>query len=196
MSDSSKKPLYGLWNEEEFQANVFVSGMNHTQRWMYRCLLQSSFFFTTRPYLPTDDKVLWVLAGCESRTQWEADKAEVLERFTPVDGKPSLMENKRVTADWGCLAAAREKMLELGQRSAAARSVFNGGSTGVERNTTGIPVLLNAQPTKGKVETQLSEAKRSETEEETEKENTQPQEPCATNVALHSQGRPAPATPP
>lgn len=196
MADSSKKPLYQPWNEEEFQADVFVRGMNHMQRWMYRCLLQSSFFFTTRPYLPIDDKVLWVLAGCENRAQWEASKTEVLERFTPVDGNPSLMENKRVTADWGRLAAARDKMSELGQRSAAARSTFNGGSTGVERNTTGIPVLLNVQSTKVKVETQLSEAKRSETEEEIENEKPQLQESRAANVVLHSQGRPAPATPP
>ena len=61
------KPDYQPWNEEEFQADVFVRGMNWMQKHFYRALLQAAFFHSTRPYLPADDEVLWVLAGAESQ---------------------------------------------------------------------------------------------------------------------------------
>lgn len=128
----SKKPLYQPWNEEEFVADVFVRGLSHVQRWMYRTLLQASFFHTTRPYLPKDDRILWVLAGCESRAQWEENKEPILERFTIASHDANLLENKRVTADWVKLQDARERMSELGQRSAVARSTR---STDVQRSS-------------------------------------------------------------
>jgi hypothetical protein len=115
----NEKPKFQPWNEEEFQSDVFVRGMNAVQRWMYRSLLQASFFHTTRPYLPDDDRILWVLAGCESKAQWLENKSEVLDRFTPVDGKPGMLENKRVTKDWNNLLDFREEMSELGKKRAS-----------------------------------------------------------------------------
>lgn len=119
--EDNKKPQYQPWNEEEFQSDLFVRVMTPVQRWAYRTLLQASFFHTTRPYLPSDDKVLWILAGCESRNQWDSIKGMILERFAPIeiDGV-SLLENKRVTADWKRLQNVREEMSVLGKARAAS----------------------------------------------------------------------------
>lgn len=141
----NKKPLYQPWNEEEFQSDVFVRGMNCVQRWMYRSLLQASFFHSTRPYLPNDDRVLWVLAGCESRVQWEANKEVILERFTPVPDVEGMIENKRVTSDWRNLLAIREEMAEKG-RARAANAQRGPGGTFSGKPVLFMPAKSSAQP--------------------------------------------------
>lgn len=138
--DASSKPLYQPWNEEEFQADVFVRGMTWLQRHLYRSLLCAAFFHGTRPYLPNDDEVLWVLAGAESKDMWKHNKEMILKRFTICDHNTNLLENKRVTADWKRLDDARQRMSELGQKSAAVKKAFNGSSTHVER-TSNVRVL-------------------------------------------------------
>jgi len=124
----NKKPLYQPWNEEEFLSDVRVRGLTYVQRWMYRTLLQAAFFHSTRPYLPNDDRILWVLAGCESLEQWRANKEEILELFT-LSNDSKLLGNKRVIEDWQRLEESREKMAELGRKSAAVKRTFNARST-------------------------------------------------------------------
>lgn len=124
--EANSKPLYQPWNEEEFQADVFVRGMTWLQRHLYRALLQASFFHSTRPYLPNDDDVLWVLAGAESPEMWEQNKTKILKRFHIVAEQPNLLENSRVTADWNRLIEAREKKSEMGQKSASVRRALTG----------------------------------------------------------------------
>lgn len=122
------KPEYQQWNEEEFRADVYVQGMTWLQRHLYRALLHCAFFHSTRPFLPSDDDILWVLAGAESLEMWLENKPRILKRFTPATHDPNLLENKRVTADWLKLVGSRMKMSELGQRSAAARVALYGSS--------------------------------------------------------------------
>jgi hypothetical protein len=123
--EAKSKPMYQPWNEEEFQADVFVRGMTWLQRHLYRSLLCAAFFHGTRPYLPSDDEVLWVLAGAESPDMWEQNKARVLKRFTVCEHDASLLENKRVTADWNRLLSFRDEAAEQGRlgglKSAEAR---------------------------------------------------------------------------
>jgi hypothetical protein len=147
MPSNNKKPSYFPWNEEEFQADVFVRGMTPLQRWMYRTLLQSMFWATTRPYLPNDDEQLAVLAGCESLEQWVANKDKILRRFSVIenDGE-TVLANKRVESDWSRLEEKREKMADLGQRSAAARQQANDGSTHVERTSGACLIVANGVP--------------------------------------------------
>lgn len=116
------KPLYMPWSEEEFIADVYVRGMTPVQRWMFRTLLQNMFSHTTRPYLPNDDEILWVLAGCESQKQWMDNKAKVIARFSAVKDNPELLENKRVVADWKNLSERRKQFSKMGQNSAKVRS--------------------------------------------------------------------------
>lgn len=124
----NKKPLYQPWNEEEFLSDVRVRGLTCVQRWMYRTLLQAAFFHSTRPYLPNEDRILWVLAGCESIEQWRTNKESVLELFT-LEKDSNLLGNKRVIEDWQRLEESREKMAELGRKSAAVKRTFNARST-------------------------------------------------------------------
>ncbi len=140
--DASSKPMYQPWNEEEFQADVFVRGMTWLQRHLYRALLQAMFFHSTRPFLPADDEVLWVLSGAESIEMWQQNKSKILKRFTAVSDRPELLENKRVTADWERLTDARNKMAELGERSAAVRRALNG--TAQPQKPSKLPIVLTA----------------------------------------------------
>jgi hypothetical protein len=111
---SSEKPQFQPWNEEEFQADVYVRGMTWLQRLLYRALLQASFFHSTRPYLPNDDEVLWVLAGAENQEMWEQNKAKVLKRWSPCADNPNLLENKRVSKDWFNWKDVRDEAVESG----------------------------------------------------------------------------------
>lgn len=140
--DANSKPMYQPWNEEEFQADVFVRGMTWLQRHLYRALLQAMFFHSTRPYLPADDEVLWVLSGAESPEMWEQNKSRIMKRFTAVFDQPELLENKRVTADWIRLTDVRNKMAELGERSVAARRTLNG--TAQPQKPSKVPTVLTA----------------------------------------------------
>jgi hypothetical protein len=54
----TKKPSYMPWNEDAFWGDMGVRAMTALQRWMYRTLLQASFFCATRPYLPNNDNHL------------------------------------------------------------------------------------------------------------------------------------------
>jgi uncharacterized protein YdaU (DUF1376 family) len=92
---------------------------------MYRTLLQAAFFHSTRPYIPNDDRILWVLAGCETIGQWKENKGDILEFFSPSDTDPNLLGNKRVIEDWRRLEETREKMAELGRKSASVKRTFN-----------------------------------------------------------------------
>jgi hypothetical protein len=113
--ESNSKPLYQPWNEDAFQADVFVRGMTWLQRLLYRSLLQAMFFHNTRPYLPIDDDILWVLAGAESQEMWEQNKARILKRFTVCDHNANLLEQKRVTEDWKRIEASRFESTEQGR---------------------------------------------------------------------------------
>lgn len=115
------KPLYVPWNEEEFRGDVYVSAMSPLQRWMYRTLLQTAFFHSTRPYLPDDDNLLWMLAGCENKQQW-LDNAETIRAMfstIEIDGK-NLLSQKRLLLDWDRLEERRTALSERGRSGGLA----------------------------------------------------------------------------
>ncbi len=130
-----RKPKFIPWSEEEFSSDECVRAMNPIPRWMYRTLLQSAFFCSCRPYLPDDDNVLWILAGCGDREQWEAHKAQVLSSFDrlEIDGK-KLLGQKRLIADWERLQLIREAASMAGKLSGEARRrTVNDRSTNAEQ---------------------------------------------------------------
>lgn len=116
------KPAYQMWNEDEFSGDLLVSVMTPIQRWMYRTLLQKAFFHKTRPDLPTDDDTLWMLAGCESKSQWDANKNTVLGMFQlgERDGGEVFWQ-KRLRQDWDRITSKRESMSNAGKRGAETR---------------------------------------------------------------------------
>lgn len=136
------KAMYQPWRHSAFKAEIFVQAMKPIERWMYATLLHEEFDYSTRPYLPDDDAILWMLAGCESRKQWDQHKVAVRAMFTSieVDGKP-MLSHKKVLADWSrmqeSLAAKREAGRIAGIASGKARRTKpNDRSTTVQRNRT------------------------------------------------------------
>lgn len=116
------KPAYQPWNEEEFSGDLLVSSMTPVQRWMYRTLLQKAFFYTTRPDLPLDEDILWRLAGCETRQQWEDNREAVLVMFSieERDGE-EVYYRKRLRQDWARIVAKRETQSQNGSKGADTR---------------------------------------------------------------------------
>lgn len=118
---ANKKPLYQPWSEEEFLSDLFVQHMTHVQRWIYRTLLQSAFFCSTRPNLPDDDGVLWMLAGCENRQQWEENMEIVRARFMPTDLRgQKVLVNKRLQSDWRRLECRRKEYTDRARKAGKA----------------------------------------------------------------------------
>lgn len=133
MIEKSDKPSYQPWNDDHFLADYRVRGMTAVQRWMYRSLLQAAFFHTTRPFLPSDDNDLWILAGCESIDQWQANKAVVLKCFVVAEHDKTLLAQKRLLTDWKRLETNRLKMADLGRKSAAVQRALRDRSTESEQ---------------------------------------------------------------
>lgn len=122
-----EKPLYQPWSEEAFRSSIYVQSMTYIQKWMYKSLLLASFCEATRPYLPNDDNVLWRLAGCESKKQWDEHKAPILERFEKVNSDGvALLLNDRVYQDWLKVQDYYSNRSENGRKSAEKR--WGGGS--------------------------------------------------------------------
>lgn len=118
------KPLYMPWNEDDFSGDLLVSAMTPVQRWMYRTLLQRAFFHSTRPDLPSDPEMLWRLAGCESRKQWDDNSEPVLSMFKVEQlGLPgeALLYQNRLRKDWDRLMDSREAYSDRGKKGAHTR---------------------------------------------------------------------------
>jgi len=116
------KPLYQPWNEDDFSGDLLVSAMTPVQKWMYRTLLQRAFFHSTRPDLPNDPELLWRLAGCESRKQWDDNAQPVLAMFKSEDvGGIPMLYQKRLRADWDRLMDSREAFSDRGKKGAQTR---------------------------------------------------------------------------
>jgi uncharacterized protein YdaU (DUF1376 family) len=118
----TQKPLYQPWNDEVFRGDVLVQSMSHLQRWMYMSLLHQAFFYSTRPYLPDDDEILWRLAGCPNRMLWDENCSDVKAMFvkTEIDGV-KLLGHKRVIEDYERAMEKREQSSEVARRNANAR---------------------------------------------------------------------------
>jgi uncharacterized protein YdaU (DUF1376 family) len=117
------KAFYQPWNEEEFQSDLFVRKMNKFEKWIYRTLLQAMFFHTTRPYLPKDDSILWMLAECDDLKEWNKHKARILDRFyvVEIEGE-EMLAHKRVLKDWQRLVDKREALAERGRSGGLAKA--------------------------------------------------------------------------
>jgi uncharacterized protein YdaU (DUF1376 family) len=109
-------PPYQFWCEREFWGDVHVSrGMNWMQRHLYRALLQAAFYCSTRPYLPTSDDELWILADAGTKDNWLENKAAIMVKFQLVKvGGAEMWSHKRLRRDW-------IKLLEYSQKQSKRR---------------------------------------------------------------------------
>ena len=119
----NSKALYQPWREEAFRADEYVQALAPIERWMLRALLQAAFVCSQRPYLPDDDARLCVLAGCESRDQWDQHSANVRLLFTPIelDGH-KLLSHKKLVEDWDRMSKVRLARVESGRKGGLAKS--------------------------------------------------------------------------
>ena len=115
--------FYQPWREDAFQTDIYVRHMPAVARWMYRTLRQAAFACEEAPYLPNDDDQLWMLAGCESKTQWMEYAASVRARFTPVviEGK-SLLSHPTELKDWERIEHHYAQRRESGRKGGLARA--------------------------------------------------------------------------
>ncbi len=132
------KPPYFKWWEDHFWSDLLVRRMAPTARHYYRALLLAAFFCDTRPFLPADDDLLWMIADAETKEDWLKHKAQVLAKFTEFtqDGK-QLLRNKRLDEEWAALLENLEHSKNAGLASARARAAkSNARSTGVQQQLT------------------------------------------------------------
>lgn len=130
MSLNRQKALYQPWNEEEFNGDFLVQQMNQMEKWMYRSLLQASFFCATRPYLPDDDKQLFRLAGCDDAKTWGKHKVKVLKMFQKfTEGDLRLLSQKRIKIDWHREQERRETLSKKGLKGAEAKKAKVAGAS-------------------------------------------------------------------
>lgn len=171
------KPLYFPWNEEAFQSDLDVRGMNNIERWIYRTLLQSCFFVSSRPYLPNNNESLWVLAGCKNKSEWMSNRRKPLKKFVEITiNGHEVLENKRVSEDWNKLLQERLHMIDLGKKSAEVRRALNARST-VDGNSLNGPLDKRSE---GKVSKSESESENSVLANQSETEGS-----MAKEKALH-----------
>lgn len=118
------KPLYMPWNEEAFRADIDVQIMSCAERNAYRCLLQSLFWQSSRPYVQNDEKVLQISANCENHREWRKVSKAVLRKFRliTIEGA-EYWENPRATRDWERIKGKRERLSENGKRSATLQQL-------------------------------------------------------------------------
>lgn len=119
------KANYQLWDQRSFKTDQNVLAMTDVQRWMYMTLLHEAWNCNERPNLPTDDNVLWRLAGCDSKETWLQNKPAVVSMFSvcDVDGKQVYCQ-KRLQRDWDYVKTQRDLSVESGRRGGLkARSI-------------------------------------------------------------------------
>jgi hypothetical protein len=127
----NSKALYQPWREEAFRADEYVQALAPIERWMLRALLQAAFACSQRPYLPDNDARLWVLAGCESRVQWDQHSSAVRSLFTPIelDGQ-KLLSQKKLVEDWDRMNRVRSARAEAGRKGGSSKSHANNHQDG------------------------------------------------------------------
>ena len=124
------KPLYIPWYETEFQADRIVKRMTSRQRAFYRNVLMDCYFGNERPYLPTDDDELWLIADADTKQEWLDNKALIMTKFTEISRNGELLlSNKRVMEEWQIIEDFLAQKKKAGLASAAGRRRQNGATS-------------------------------------------------------------------
>jgi len=77
------------------------------------------YYGDDRPFLTSDDKLLWIIAEADSLEDWIANKSLIMSKFKPVNG--GLLSNKRVLLEWDISLEKLKQHKNAGLASAAAR---------------------------------------------------------------------------
>ena len=119
--NETHKPRYFCWYEEDFWSDRTVVAMPRQARHFYRALLCAALFCPSRPYLPTDEEELALLADADV-ADWQTHKAVVLRKFTKVTvDSVELWSHKRLMEQWDLVQKGFAKWSEMGKKSGEAR---------------------------------------------------------------------------
>jgi uncharacterized protein YdaU (DUF1376 family) len=134
-------PKYVAYHHGLFLSSPkFQRGLkNYIQRHMYRTLCLEAPFCNTRPYLPTDDATLMLLADVPEDV-WKENKDAVMGMFTLTDNG---YEHHRITEEYGKTLTAIEAKSRAGRASAAAKQASTRVEqvlNGLEQNSTDLEV--------------------------------------------------------
>src|SRR5437773_3165125 len=113
------KPRFITWYERDFREDRAVQRMTPHQRALYRNLLMDCYNGDDRPYLTSDDNMLWIIAEADSLEDWLANKALIMSKFKPYN--EGLLYNKRVLVEWDILLEKLKHQKNSGLASAVAR---------------------------------------------------------------------------
>lgn len=125
------QPPYQFWKEQDFSSDEQVAyGMTYLQRHFYRTLLQKAFICSTRPYLPTSDDQLWLLADAGSKDSWVENKNAIMVKFqlAEIDGA-EVWAHKRLLRDWVLLTDYHQEKVKAGSAGGRAKSKNTRGSS-------------------------------------------------------------------
>lgn len=118
----TSKPGFQPWNHEEFLADRWVKRMSSMERKTYATLLHEAFFCSTRPYLPSDEEELEVLADCDSAEEWLSIRDNVLKMFERIEvNGVVVLCSKRVEQDWERMLESRNLRSTRAKTAAQAR---------------------------------------------------------------------------
>ena len=123
------QPPYQFWHEQDFSSDELVAyGMDWLQRHLYRTLLQKAFSCSTRPYLPSSDDLLWLLADAGSKDRWMENKGPIMVKFQLVKiAGVEVWAHKRLLRDWALLTEHHAKKVKAG-RNGGHRKAKSGRS--------------------------------------------------------------------
>lgn len=123
MDTSKQQPDYIMWFEPDFWADRQVVRMNPLQRALYRTLLQSAFWCSTRPDLPNNDDQLCQLADAENRDVWLQNRDAVLAKFfsDTVDGQ-TVWAHKRLRKEWQIFIDSVQRNRERASKGGRAKA--------------------------------------------------------------------------
>jgi uncharacterized protein YdaU (DUF1376 family) len=173
VSRNDFKPFWIRWDETAYLSDYAVRGMTPHQRLMYRNLVITSYYCATRPYLPDDDNLLWLMADADNLDQWIANRQAIMVKFTPVTGKDGerLLANNRVLEEWEELEVSLAQKKSASAKGVAARRqrALNDSSTTDDRAVTERSPTDNRTAVEVEVEREIE--KEVETEVETEIES-------------------------
>ena len=147
-------PKYVAYHHGLFLSSPkFQRGLSYIQRHMYRTLCLEAPFCNTRPYLPTDDATLMLLADVPEGV-WKENKDAVLSMFTLTDNG---YEHHRIIEEYEKTVVLNGARSRAGRASAAAKQA----STHVEQ----VLNTLEQNDTEGEVEEEREEDLETEVEE-------------------------------
>ena len=129
------QPPYQFWHEQDFASDEQVAyGMDWLQRHLYRTLLQKAYHCSTRPYLPTSDDQLWLLADAGTKDRWMENKSAIMGKFqlVDIDGEER-WAHKRLLRDWALLTEHHEKKVKAGRNGGHAKGKLTKGGVPAER---------------------------------------------------------------